>query len=105
MEKYDSLFTGHIGETKNHHRMVSRTYHWPCTKEDIAHFAKAWMEYEVNRASYRKQGGLLQPFLIPPEPWYSMCMDLITSLPELQGYDAILLMVEPFGMLAHMVPI
>ena len=34
-----------------------------------------------------------------------MCMDLITSLPESHVYDAILLMVERFAKLAHMVPI
>jgi len=34
-----------------------------------------------------------------------MCMDLITSLPESHGYDAILLMVERFAKWAHMVPI
>ena len=34
-----------------------------------------------------------------------MCMDLITSLPESQEYNAILLVVERFAKLAHMVPI
>ena len=34
-----------------------------------------------------------------------MCMDFITSLPEPQGYDAILVMVVRFTKLAHMVPI
>jgi hypothetical protein len=32
-------------------------------------------------------------------------MDLITSLPEPQGYDAIVVMVVRFAELAHMVPI
>jgi len=32
-------------------------------------------------------------------------MDFITSLPEPQGYDAILVMVVRFAKLAHMVPI
>ena len=48
---------------------------------------------------------LLVTVAYPVEPWHSMCMDLITSLPESQGYDAILLMVERFAKLAHMVPI
>ena len=52
-----------------------------------------------------KPSGFLQPLPIPSGPWHSMCMDLITSLPESQGYDAILLMVERFAKLAHMVPI
>ena len=40
-EEYDSPIAGHRGERKNHHRMVSRTYHWWCIKDNIAHFVKA----------------------------------------------------------------
>ena len=36
--------------------------------------------------------------------WHSMCMDVITSFPDSQGYDAILLVVERLAKLAHMVP-
>src|SRR6202022_3745377 len=53
----------------------------------------------------RKTRRLLATVAYPVEPWHTMCMDLITSLPESQGYDAILLMVERFAKLAHMVPI
>jgi len=63
------------------------------------------MKCQVNRASNQNQGGFLQPLPIPLAPWHGMCMDLITSLPESHGYDAILLMVERFAKLAHMVPI
>ena len=43
-EEYDSLIGGHRGEKKNHHKMVSRSYHWPCMKEDITHFVNAWVD-------------------------------------------------------------
>ena len=56
----------------------------------------------MNQTSYQKLGGFLP---IPPGPWHCMCMDFITSLPEPQGYDAILVMVKGFPKLAHMVPI
>jgi hypothetical protein len=59
----------------------------------------------VNRTSYQKQGSLLRPLPIPRGPWHCVCMDFITSLPEPQGYDAILVMVGRFAKLAHMVPI
>ena len=81
--------------------MASRTYHWWCIEEDISHFVKAWMKCQVNQ----KQGGFLQPLPISSGPWHTMCMDLITSLSESHGYDAILLVVERFAKLAHMMPI
>jgi len=34
-----------------------------------------------------------------------MCMDLMTSWPESQEYNALLVMVVRFAKLAHMVPI
>jgi len=82
---------------------VSRGYHWPCMKEDITHFVKAWVKCQVNQASYQKQTCLLQLMHIPPGPRHSMCMDFITSLLESQGYDVILVMVDWFAKLAHMV--
>jgi hypothetical protein len=35
-----------IEERKIHHRMVSRRYHWPCMKEIVIHFVKAWVDVE-----------------------------------------------------------
>jgi hypothetical protein len=60
---------------------------------------------QVNRTSYKKQSGLVQPLPIPSRPWHFWCMDFITSWPEPQGYDAILVMVVRFAKLAHVVPI
>ena len=85
--------------------MMSKRYHWRCIKKGIAHLVKAWMKCQVNSTSYQKQAGLLQPLLHLPGPWYSMYMDLMTSLPDSHEYNAILLMVKRFAKLAHMVPI
>jgi hypothetical protein len=60
---------------------------------------------QVNRTSYQNQGGLLEALPIPTWPWHCMYMDLITSLPEPQGYDVILVMIMQFAKLAHMVSI
>jgi hypothetical protein len=102
-EEHDSPIAGHRGE-KATIATVSRRYYWPGMKEDITHFVKTCVKCQLNRASYQKQAGLLQPLPIPPGPWHSVSMDFITSLPESQGYDAILVMVDRFSKLAHMVP-
>ena len=102
-EEHDSPIAGHRGE-KTTIAAVSKRYYWPCMKEEIAHFVKTCVKCQMNRASYQKQAGLLQPLPIPPRPWHSVSMDFITSLPESQGYDAIFVMVDRFSKLAHMVP-
>ena len=102
-EEHDSPIAGHRGE-KATIATVSRRYYWPGMKDEIAHFVKTCVKCQLNRASYQKQAGLLQPLPIPPGPWHSVSMDFITSLPESQGHDAILVMVDRFSKLAHMVP-
>jgi putative transposase len=73
-------------------------------KEEIIHFVKTCMKCQLNRASYQKQAGLLQPLPILPNPWRSISMDFITNLPEAQGFNVVLVIVDCFGKLAHMVP-
>ena len=102
-EEHDSPIVGHRGE-KTTVAVVSKRYYWPYMKEEIVHFVKTCVKCQINQASYQKQAGLLQPLPIPRGPWYSVSMDFITSLLELQGYDAIFVMVDRFSKLAHMVP-
>jgi hypothetical protein len=73
-------------------------------KKEIAHFVKTFVKYQLNRACYQKQTNFLQPLPIPPGPWYGISMDFITSLPELQGYNVILVMVDRFSKLAYILP-
>ena len=79
-------------------------YHWPCMKEEIVHFVKIYLMSQMNKTSNQKQGVLMQPLRIQPRPWHIVSMDLTTSLPKSQQYDAILVMVEKFTKFAHIVP-
>ena len=102
-EEHDSPIAGHRGE-KTTVAAVSKRYYWPCMKEEIAFFVKTCVKCHMNRATYQKQAGLLQPLPIPPRPWHSVSMGFITSLPESRGYAAIFVVVDRFSKLAHMVP-
>ena len=103
LKEHDSPIAGHRGE-KTTIAVVSKRYYWLRMKEEIAHFVKTCVKCQMNRASYQKQAGFLQPLPIFPGPWYSVSIDFITSLPELQGYDAKFVMVDRFSKLAPMVP-
>jgi hypothetical protein len=47
---------------------------------------------------------LLQLLPKSPGPWHSIAMDLIINLPKAQGFYALLIIVDHFNKLAHMVP-
>ena len=48
-----------------------------------------------------------QPFgpLVPNRPWEIISMDLITQLPESNGYNAICVIVDKLTKRAHFIPI
>ena len=102
-EEHDNPLAGHRGE-KSTICSVSKRFYWPGMKEDIAHYVKTCITCQANRASYRKQVGLLRPLPIPDGPWESVSMDFITSLPESRGSDAIFVVVDRFSKLARMEP-
>ena len=63
-EEHDSPIAGHKGD-KTTIAAVSKRYYWSRIKEEIAHFVKTCVKCQMNRASYQKQAGLLQPLSIP----------------------------------------
>lgn len=57
-----------------------------------------------NKANRQKRSAPLYPNEIPSTPWEIMSMDLIGPLPESQGHDAILVLVDHFSKTMHAVP-
>ena len=52
-----------------------------------------------------RPGGTLQSLKLPSEPWTSVSMDFIVSLPlTASGHTAILVLVDRFSKMAHSVP-
>ena len=51
-----------------------------------------------------KPRGMLAPNRIPEHLWQCISVDLITELPTSQGYDAILVIVDLFTKMIHLVP-
>jgi hypothetical protein len=51
-----------------------------------------------------KPVGKLMPNPIPDVPWLDISVDFITSLPEAQGYDAILVVCDHYSKQVHIIP-
>src|SRR6202040_2682565 len=50
-----------------------------------------------NKKPLRKLHNLLHPHAIPSKPWEHILIDLIGPLPESQGYNAVLVIVDRFS--------
>jgi transposase InsO family protein len=48
--------------------------------------------------------GLLLPLPIPACPWEHVTADMIVKLPQSNGYDSILVIIDHFSKMAHLIP-
>lgn len=100
---HDLRLTGHKGP-KQTTAIIQRHYWWPgMTRmiEDYVHGCDLCQR--VKTRTHAKQGPL-QPLPIPDRKWSHISYDLITGLPDSDGMDAILVVVDRFSKGAHFIP-
>ena len=100
---HDSKLAGHHGVRKTF-QLISKTYWWPSYRKDCKSYVESCHICSRAKANRRKPAGLLQSLPCPPRPWYSISMDMITHLPEVNGKNSILVVVDRFTKMSHFVP-
>ncbi len=101
-ECHDGPLAGH-GGAKRTTTFLKKSYYWPNLKDSAEEYVKTCLTCQQNRTLNKKQAGLLQPLLIPKGPWESVSMDFMVSLPPSKGFDAIMVVVDQFGKMAHFI--
>ena len=99
---HDSPFAGHPGIQKTF-ELISRSYWWPSYRRDCTSYVASCELCARAKPERRKPAGLLTPLPIPPRPWFSISMDLITDLPLVGGVDSILVVVDRFTKMSHFI--
>ena len=100
-ECHDAAVSGHLGRDKTIEQLKRRFY-WPLMDEEVTRYVTSCDECQRNKPSQQSPLGLLQPLPIPPFPWHTWSMDLITSLPRTRdGNDAIVVFVCKLTRLVH----
>jgi hypothetical protein len=46
----------------------------------------------------------LYPLRVPPRPWHTFGIDNLTHLPESNGFNIVLIVVDPLSRMAHFLP-
>jgi RNase H-like domain found in reverse transcriptase/Integrase zinc binding domain len=94
LRKYhDDPIAGHPGRDKMF-QIISHFAIWDTLREDITKYIEGCSICQENKPKRGKQTGQLHPHPIPPYPWHTISVDLIGPLPESQGHDAILTIVD-----------
>ncbi|QRV96825.1 Retrotransposable element Tf2 protein [Ceratobasidium sp. AG-Ba] len=98
---YDNPIAGHQGQARTL-ELMSRRYYWPAMKAQVNRFVESCEVCQQSKG-YKKFAHL-KPLLIPQKPWEDIAYDFIVKLPESQGLDSILVVMDCFSQQAHFIP-
>ena len=100
---HDDPLAGHGGTAKTT-ELITRQYYWPMMRETIKRYIKNCDMCQRSKAVRHAPYGLLQPNEVPDQPWRSIAMDFITDLPNSNGYDTILVVIDRLTKMSHFIP-
>src|SRR6201985_349816 len=100
---HNSSIAGHPGRWKTL-ELVSRNYWWPGMSRYISAYTKGCDRCNRTKTFPAKPVRKLIPNQIPTDVWQTISVDLITGLPESRGYNAIMVVVDRFSKMVHILP-
>src|SRR5258707_5077493 len=92
-DHHDHPTAGHFRETKTT-ELIHCNYHWPGLRCMVGDYIRSCTSCAHTKAMHHKPYGLLKQLPIPGQPWESISMDFIEQLPVLEGFTAILVIVD-----------
>ena len=96
-------YAGHPGVARTIEH-VRRQFWWRGMLNDIREFVLACPVCQVEKGSHQAPGGLLVPLPIPERKWDQVAIDFVTSLPEDEGMDSVLTVVDKATKMVHLIP-
>ena len=90
---HDSVVAGHPGRAKTQ-ELIYRSYWWPSLKRDVQAYVKSCPTCQRTKIDHQPCAAPLHPNPVPEYNWQFMSVDMITHLPNAQGHNAILMMVD-----------
>jgi hypothetical protein len=100
---HDVPSAGHPGRARTL-ELLSRNYYWPQMRKYVARYVDHCDTCTRIKPARHAPYGLLKPIVPPVKPWSSLSMDHVTGLPESQGSNAILVVVDRLTKMAHYIP-
>jgi hypothetical protein len=100
---HNSLAAGHPGRHKTL-ELVTRNYWWPGITKSVNKYISSYMTCLKNKKTCSLPMGPLLLLPIPTCPWEYVTANMIVKLPQSNGYDSILVVVDQFSKMAHFIP-
>lgn len=103
-EFHSSLQAGHSGYLRTLVRL-SRNFSWPGMRKDVKLFVASCDQCQRQSYETIRPPELLQPLPVPEDVWFDISMDFIDGLPNSQGKNAILVMVDRLSKYGHFIAV
>jgi hypothetical protein len=85
-------------------KLLKETDWWPMIKTDTKNDVKGCSECQKNKIIHQPGHVSLSPLPIPKQPWQEISIDMIGPLPKSDNYDLILVIVDRFSKMIHLIP-
>jgi hypothetical protein len=95
--------SAHGGYAKTYNR-IAATYYWPQMSRDVKRYVSTCDICQKSKPRRHAPIGLLQPIPIPSHPFEVVSMDFIPELPNSDGFDNILVIVDKLTKYAIFIP-
>ena len=103
-QNHDHPLAGHPG-VKRTKDLILVKYYWPTLRKDVEKYVAGCDKCQKNKSISKASKTPLQPNEIPQNPWEIISVDIIGPLPESQGKNAILTVVDRFSKMIRLFPI
>jgi len=101
---HSSGIGGHSGIHVTYSR-IKQLFAWPKMKQDIQDYVKSCSICQQAKVEHVRLPGLLDPLPVPSQPWTVVSLDFIEGLPQSNGYNTILVVVDKFTKYGHFIPL
>ena len=102
-QRHCSLLAGHHGRIRTYD-LIARDFVWPGMRKMIYSYVDSCVICQQAKVRKSKDVGLLRPLPVPSRPWKDISMDFISGFPVSKGFDAILVVVDRFSNMVHLIP-
>ncbi len=85
--------------------MLQNRFWWPTLRKDTIIHVNHCQVCNTQKPSRHLPAGLLHPLPIPERPWSHIAIDFITDLPNSDGHNTILTVVDRFSKACRLIPL
>ncbi|KAE8245561.1 hypothetical protein A4X06_0g5596 [Tilletia controversa] len=94
---------GHLGSVKTLTEL-RRYFFWPTMVKDVESFCRSCGTCAVTKRALKAPAGKLHSLRVPDRPWLGIALDFVGPLPQSNGFDFLLVVIDRLSSMVHLIP-